>query len=282
MGIGFCNEFKRQASLFFIEKMKTARLALTDVTPAELMTEEATNGNAWPPDTRTMRAISLAAFEVDDFWRIMEILHKRFRFLKFDRKSWRVSYKALILLEYLLTHGPLSVAKEFQCDKDAIKEIGSFQYVDERGLAYADLLILVPPLSLSNTLFQFNWGLSLQNLSERVLKLLESETLRETERDRAHNLRHRIERFGSFAYCSSSIDATIRDSSVKGYGRCNSQYSDHQRHRNESNFSFEEDPKKPENRLDSWPGIGYGHAIEDHPLSYSGSQTRVPLLSTDE
>lgn len=166
-------------------------------------------------------------------------------------------------------------------------------------MAYADLLILVPPLSLSNTLFQeaffflflffsflkicrFNWGLSLQNLSERVLKLLESETLRETERDRAHNLRHRIERFGSFAYCSSSIDATIRDSSVKGYGRCNSQHSDHQRHRNESNFSFEEDPKKPENRLDSWPGIGYGHAIEDHPLSYSGSQTRVPLLSTDE
>jgi hypothetical protein len=41
------------------------------------MTEEATNGHAWPQDTRTMGVISRAAFEVDDYWRIMEILHKR-------------------------------------------------------------------------------------------------------------------------------------------------------------------------------------------------------------
>lgn len=30
------HEFKKQASFFFKEKIKTARLALTDVTPAEL------------------------------------------------------------------------------------------------------------------------------------------------------------------------------------------------------------------------------------------------------
>lgn len=41
------------------------------------MTEEATNGHAWPQDTRAMGVISRAAFEVDDYWRIMEILHKR-------------------------------------------------------------------------------------------------------------------------------------------------------------------------------------------------------------
>lgn len=131
------------------------------------MTEEATNGNnIGPPDIRTMGVISRAAFEVDDYWRIVEILHKRslsfsrfdlidtfffirsmavnfffllfcckFRLFKFDRKNWRDFYKALILLEHLLTHGPRRVAEEFQCDKDVIKEIANFQYIDERGLA---------------------------------------------------------------------------------------------------------------------------------------------------
>ena len=36
MGTPFFHEFKRQASFFFKEKIKTARLALTDVTPAQL------------------------------------------------------------------------------------------------------------------------------------------------------------------------------------------------------------------------------------------------------
>jgi hypothetical protein len=37
---------KKQASFFFKEKLKTARLALTDVTPLQLMTEEATDGES--------------------------------------------------------------------------------------------------------------------------------------------------------------------------------------------------------------------------------------------
>lgn len=42
------------------------------------LTEEATNGNPWAPDTRTLGSISKAAFELDDYTRIVEILHKRF------------------------------------------------------------------------------------------------------------------------------------------------------------------------------------------------------------
>ncbi|KAJ0458445.1 putative ENTH domain-containing protein [Helianthus annuus] len=68
MGSPSFHELKKQASFFFKEKIKTARLALTDVTPAELLTEEATDEDAWPPDTRTMGLISRAAFEVDDYW----------------------------------------------------------------------------------------------------------------------------------------------------------------------------------------------------------------------
>ncbi|KAA8543888.1 hypothetical protein F0562_021935 [Nyssa sinensis] len=150
MGAPFFNEFKKQASFFLKEKIKTARLALTDVTPAQLLTEEATNGNPWGPDTRTLKIISKAAFEVDDYWRIVDVLHKRL--MRFERKNWRLSYKALIALEHLLTQGPESVAEEFQSDRDVIRDMESFQYIDEKG---------------------FNWGFNVRKKSERILKLLE-------------------------------------------------------------------------------------------------------------
>ncbi|XP_042476880.1 uncharacterized protein LOC122058318 isoform X3 [Macadamia integrifolia] len=104
MGTPFFHELKKQASFFLREKIKTARLALTDCTPAQLddhfwvglvgferLTEEATNENPWAPDTRTMGLISKAAFEVDDYWRIVDILHKRFNWgLTVRKKSERV------------------------------------------------------------------------------------------------------------------------------------------------------------------------------------------------
>lgn len=249
MGSEIFHEFKRQASYFFTEKIKTARLVLTDVTPAELMTEEATKGNTGPPDIRTMGVISRAAFEVDDYWRIVEILHKRL--FKFDRTNWRDFYKALILLEHLLTHGPRRVAEEFECDKDVIKEIGNFQYIDERG---------------------FNWGLKVKDSSERVLKLLESETLLKEERARARKLTHGIEGFGSFSQRSSSKDAIMKDSSFQRFGRSNSHCNEDQNPENESLVSSESlikqgtrtaqqtheginsVLKEPENESDPWVG----------------------------
>lgn len=195
----FFHELKKQASFFLKEKIRTARLALTDVTPAELLTEEATNGNPWAPDPRTMRFISRAAFEIDDYWRIVEILHKRLE--KFDRKQWRESYKALVLLEHLLTHGPESVAEEFQSDRDVIQQMGAFQYIDERG---------------------FNWGGTVRKKSERALKLLEKGPLLREERDRARKVTRGIQGFGSFNIRWSG--AEVEHAST--IGRSNSHYED--------------------------------------------------------
>lgn len=207
MGTPFFHELKKQASFFLKEKIKTARLALTDVTPAELLTEETTNGNPWAPDTRTMGLISRAAFEIDDYWRIVEILHRRLS--KYDRKHWRESYKALILLEHLLTHGPESIVVEFHSDKDVIKELASFQYIDERG---------------------FNWGLTVRKKSERILQLLEKGELYKEERERARKLTRGIQGFGSFSQRSSSSTNEPSDqSSISSYGRCNSHYDDYSR-----------------------------------------------------
>lgn len=51
----------------------------------------------------------------------------------FERKNWRVSYNCLIVLEHLLTHGPESVAEEFENDKEVIYQTSNFQYIDEKG-----------------------------------------------------------------------------------------------------------------------------------------------------
>ncbi|KAJ4845447.1 hypothetical protein Tsubulata_026314 [Turnera subulata] len=202
MGASSFHEFKKQASFFLKEKIKSARLALTDVTPAQLLTEEATSGNPWSPDARTLGSISRAAFEVDDYWRIVEILHNRF--LRFERKNWRASYNSLIVLEYLLTRGPESASGEFQNDKDVIKEMGSFQFIDEKG---------------------FNWGLVVRKKTERILKLLEKGTLLKEERDKARKLTRGIQGFGSFSQRSSSAQGILQESSRGTFGRSNSQFN---------------------------------------------------------
>ncbi|EEF31530.1 protein with unknown function [Ricinus communis] len=268
MGNPFLHEFKRQASFFLKEKIKTARLALTDVTPTELLTEEATSGDFWAPDTRTMAVISRAAFEVDDYWRIVDILHKRL--MKFDRKTWRVSYKSLLVLEHLLTHGPLRVVDEFESDKEVIKEIGSFQFVDEKG---------------------FNWALSVGNLSARILKLLEDEQFLKEERAKSRKLSRGIQGFGSFSPRSSTNDGSFKDlAAFRSCTRCNSNCSD--QHSQEyhflpydDHFSLKEPQKLYEDISTALENNGKSREeeytlMEDHPFCYTDHDTKETLLST--
>lgn len=83
-----------------------------------------------------------------------------FRLLKFDKRNWRASYKALIVLEYLLTHGPESVAQDFQTQRDVIREMERFQHIDEKGYLFDNFLqyiveedICLHPVILSSAPF---------------------------------------------------------------------------------------------------------------------------------
>ncbi|PWA63207.1 ENTH/VHS-like protein [Artemisia annua] len=197
-------EFKKQASFFLKEKIKTARLALTDVTPAQIVVEEATNGNPWAPDARSLKIISKAAFEIDDYWRIVNVLHNRL--VRFDASNWRIPYKAVVVLEHLLTHGPESVAEEFQTHKDVFQEMTNFQYTDEKG---------------------FNWGLNVRMKSERILKFLNEMNVLKEERAKARKLSIGIQGFGSFNHKVSSENGVIQQSFLDKYKRSNSQFIEH-------------------------------------------------------
>ncbi|KAG5577772.1 hypothetical protein H5410_057906 [Solanum commersonii] len=275
----FLHEFKKQASFFLKEKIKTARLALTDVTPTQILTEEATNGNPGAPDTKTLKMISKAAFEVDDYWRIVGILHKKLS--SFDKKNWRVSYKAVIVLEHLLTYGPESVAEEFQSDKDVIREMGSFQLIDEKG---------------------FNWGLNVRKKSERILKLLEDGQLLKEERNKSRKISRGIEGFGSFNIRRTT--SSEEESAIKPYGRSNSQFNHHENADDELQVSEKVDDEylvkeniAPSDEMHKWNFKGESKALldeqreeprivfsseEDHPFRETDRLTSVSLLSSGD
>ncbi|WJZ95346.1 hypothetical protein VitviT2T_014122 [Vitis vinifera] len=68
------------------------------------------------PENTSNSVIMANLYSQADYGRIVEILHSRL--LRFDRKNRRASYNSLNLPEYLLAHGPKSVANEFQSEKD--------------------------------------------------------------------------------------------------------------------------------------------------------------------
>ena len=41
------------------------------------LTEEATNEDPWGPETKTMAMVAEAAFELDEYERIVQVLHSR-------------------------------------------------------------------------------------------------------------------------------------------------------------------------------------------------------------
>ncbi|KAF4354141.1 hypothetical protein F8388_004153 [Cannabis sativa] len=73
-----------------------------------------------------------------------------------DWNEWRQAYKALVVLEFLLTHGPLDFSQEFVCDSQVIHQLATFQFVDHNGI---------------------NWGENMQRKSDEILRLLGGSTL---------------------------------------------------------------------------------------------------------
>lgn len=238
------SQVKKQASLRLREKLKSVRLLLTDVTEAQLLTEEATNNDPWGPETRTMALISQAAFEVDDYWRIVEVLHKRLS--AFDKKRWRVSFKTLVLLEYLLTHGPKSVADEFRCEKGFLQQLENFQYVDDRGV---------------------DSGLCIRRKVVKILELLNNEELLIEERNHCRKVSREI-RLGSFSSkdssSASSGSGSSRSPSSVTFGSLNPAWNATE---GKTGIACEE---KASTIYESHKSYGDDHAVLSRSFSLSG------------
>ncbi|ESQ36013.1 hypothetical protein EUTSA_v10008666mg [Eutrema salsugineum] len=185
------HELKKQASFFIKEKIKTARLAVTDVTEEELLTEEVTDSAHSSIDARSLAVITRASFEVDQFQRIVKILRQRM--VTFDRREWRGIYNTLTMLNHLLINGPLSVFNEFQHERQLIEDAIETEWIDERG---------------------FDCGLKVRNIADKVLRLLEDDMFLKDarERNRKQSI-GRITGFGNSSFVIHSDTNNGRDSS---------------------------------------------------------------------
>uniref|UniRef100_A0ACD5W2J2 Uncharacterized protein n=1 Tax=Avena sativa TaxID=4498 RepID=A0ACD5W2J2_AVESA len=269
MDAPFFHELRRQASSYLTGKIRSARLAFTDVTPTQLLTEEATNGDASPPNAKTMSLIAREAFEIDEYVRISDILHTRLA--TFDRRQWREAYKALLLLEHLLTHGPRSVALEFRKDRAVIQNMATFQHIDEKG---------------------FNWGLTVKGKSERVLKPLERGPFLEEERERARKVAREIKGFGSFNLGTSGTRPQLWGDGGAAppqmYGRSHSHYEQGRRWKENEDGEDEEEEKliiaaRPEPRGGREEAAVVGVELEEprhhhHPFHGFGQQRRPEAM----
>ncbi|XLR44470.1 hypothetical protein S83_029130, partial [Arachis hypogaea] len=154
------------------------------------LAEETINKDDCSPDAKTMTRIAEASFELDDYWRIVDVLHSKF--CTIDWEQWRQSYNALVLLEFLITHGPVEFALEFQRDAEIIEELGRFTYIDERG---------------------FNWGARMLKLSEHILKLLEGGEALNEARLKALKITNEIQGYGISSSSPSSSSSSPSSSS---------------------------------------------------------------------
>ncbi|CAH2052940.1 unnamed protein product [Thlaspi arvense] len=154
MGTLWFGEIKKQASLFLQDKYNVARLVLTDVTEAELIKNRLGKGEG-------------------------------------EMKKWREAYKAMVLLEFLLTHGPLHLPHDFLYDLDHIRFLSTFHYVDDKG---------------------FDWGAQVQKKAHQIQTLLlGKEELREA-RLKALKITSQINGFGnSNIFSPSSVSFSPRN-----------------------------------------------------------------------
>ncbi|KAF8098723.1 hypothetical protein N665_0260s0030 [Sinapis alba] len=176
MGTLWFGGIKKQASLFLHDKYNVARLVLTDVTETELLVEEVTNDDPSSPNAKTMTKIAEASFNTVDYWRIVDVLHRKIGKGEGEMKKWREAYKAMVLLEFLLTHGPLHLPHDFLYHLDHIRFLSTFQYVDDKG---------------------FDWGAKVQKKADQIQTLLlGKEELREA-RLKALKITSQINGFGN-------------------------------------------------------------------------------------
>ncbi|EOA32679.1 hypothetical protein CARUB_v10015977mg [Capsella rubella] len=183
MGTLWFGDFKKQASSFLQDKYNVARLVLTDVTEVELLVEEVTNDDPISPNAKTMTKIAEASFNTVDYWRIVDVLHRKIGKEKGEMKKWREAYKAMVLLEFLLTHGPLHLPHDFIYDLDHFRFLSTFQYIDDNG---------------------FDWGAQVQKKADQIQTLLlGKEELREA-RLKALRITSQISGFGNSTSFSPS------------------------------------------------------------------------------
>ncbi|CAG9763745.1 unnamed protein product [Ceutorhynchus assimilis] len=122
-------------SLFSMWKVREIADKVTNVvmnyTEIEAKVRQATNDEAWGPTGTLMQELAHATFTHELFPELMSMLWKRM--LNDNKQHWRRTYKALLVLNYLIKNGSERVvrsSKKHLCD---LRSLENFTAMDDNG-----------------------------------------------------------------------------------------------------------------------------------------------------
>ncbi|XP_064382597.1 clathrin interactor 1-like [Halichondria panicea] len=111
----------------FVDKMANVVMNYSDV---ETKVREATNDDTWGPHGSTMAQLAKYTFTYEHYPEVMAMLWKRMFEAK---KNWRRTYKALLLLNYLILNGSERVVTSAREHVYDMKPLENYQFSDEQG-----------------------------------------------------------------------------------------------------------------------------------------------------
>lgn len=113
------------------ELMDKATNVVMNYTETEAKVREATNDDAWGPTGAMMQELAQATFTYEQFPEVMSMLWKRM--LQENKRNWRRTYKALLLLNYLVRNGSERVVTSSREHIYDLKSFENYTYIDEFG-----------------------------------------------------------------------------------------------------------------------------------------------------
>ncbi|XP_015112980.1 clathrin interactor 1 isoform X1 [Diachasma alloeum] len=113
------------------ELMDKATNVVMNYTETEAKVREATNDDAWGPTGAMMQELAQATFTYEQFPDVMSMLWKRM--LQENKRNWRRTYKALLLLNYLVRNGSERVVTSSREHIYDLRSLENYTYIDEIG-----------------------------------------------------------------------------------------------------------------------------------------------------
>lgn len=100
-------------------------------TETEAKVREATNDEAWGPTGQLMQELAHATFTYEQFPEVMSMLWKRM--LQDNKQHWRRTYKALLVLAYLIRNGSERVVTSAREHIYDLRSLENYTFHDEYG-----------------------------------------------------------------------------------------------------------------------------------------------------
>lgn len=106
-------------------------MARARMTPVEQKVHDATNADPWGPHGSVLGEIARLTATPDERAQVMAVLWRRI--VEDKPEQWRVVYKALTVIDYLIANGSPAAVEELRASSSRLSALSSFHYKDPDG-----------------------------------------------------------------------------------------------------------------------------------------------------